>query len=171
MCVGAILPVLSIAAGVGQAVVGYQAAQSEYQAGKQAYAVNLENAQRATVDRYEQINSRITQEEAAAAQEVQEARVEGLKARASASVAAAEGGVSGGSVDSIVRDMLAREARFVSATKKNLDYSREYLIGEQRAAHAQGQSQVNAVPRPRKPSFLPYAVQAFGSTINSFSRA
>ena len=166
MCVG-IVPALSLVAGVGQAVVGYQAAQADYKANKELFKANLQNAATATTDKYGQIATRIMQEDAAASQEIQEAQVEGLKARASASVAAAEGGVSGVSVDAIVRDTLASEARFISNTKKNLDYSREYWRGEQRAAQAQGQSQVNSVQRPAKPSFLPYAIQAFGSTIQS----
>lgn len=166
MCVG-IVPALSLVAGLGQAVVGYQAAQADYKANKELYKTNLQNAATATRDKYGQIATRVMQEDEAASQEIQEAQIEGLKARSSASVAAAEGGVSGVSVDAIVGDMLAKEARFVSATKKNLDYSREYWRGEQKAAQSQGQSQVNSVQRVAKPSFLPYAIKVFGSTIQS----
>jgi hypothetical protein len=166
MCTG-FLPVLSLAASVGQGIMGYMGEQAQYEADKVTYKTNLDNAIKSSNDRYESINNRVVQENATATQQMEEASIEGLKARASARTAAAEGGVSGVSVNSIVNDMFSREATFAANTKTNFDYSRNYWIGEGKAARAQGQNQINAVPKPRKPSFLPTAVSMFGSAVKA----
>lgn len=163
-----ILPILSVVAGVAQGVMGYQAAQAQYEADKQMHKANLANAKKATYDRFASINNRVMQEHAAASQQMEEASIEGLKARSSARTAAAEGGVSGTSVSAIVRDLYAREGRYMANTETNFDYSRNYWVGEGASASAAGQSQVNSVPKPTKPSFLPYAVSMFGSAIKAF---
>lgn len=164
------MPVLSIGMGILQAVSGYSAAQAEYKAREQQYAANLENAKTATYDRFDAIQTRAVQENAAASQQLQENSVEALRARSSARVAAAESGISGGAVSSMIRDILGKESRFASATLANADYTKDYLASEQRAAAAQGQNQVNSVQRIAKPSFLPYALQAFGQGLSVFDK-
>jgi hypothetical protein len=166
MCVG--LPALGLIASVGQAVAGIAGDNAAYQAQKQQYKANLENAKTATFDRFESINNRVIQESDVAAQQLQENSIEGLKARSSARVAAAEGGVSGGSVDAIVTDMLAKESRFAVNTQTNFNNQVNYWRGEGAAAAAQGQSQVNSVPKPTKPSPFAHIVNLFGSAVNSF---
>jgi hypothetical protein len=170
MCLpAAILPALSLVAGIAQSAVGYMGAKAEAKAQNQMAKANTENAKKATFDRFSSINNRVVQENAAASQELQESSIEGLKARASARTAAQEGGVSGVSVNSIIGDVFAREGRFAVNTQTNFDYSRNYWTGEGAAASAQGQSQVNSVPKVAKPSFLPYAVSMFGSAVKAFS--
>lgn len=170
MCVAAIapiIPLLTVAASVGSAVVGYQGAMTAHRAQEQQYKANAENARTAAQGQYDQINNRVIQENAAASNEIQEAQIAALKSRSSARTAAEEGGVSGVSVDAIVGEMLAKEARYVVNTQKNFDYQKDYWMGEGAAASAQAQSQVNSVQRTARPSFLPYAMQAFGSSIEA----
>lgn len=167
MCVG-IAPVLSLVAGIGQAVMGYQGAKAEYKAREQQYAANLENAKTATFDRFDSINNRVLQEEAAASQDLMETSIDALKARSSTRTAAVEGGVTGVSVDGIIGDMLAKEGRYQVNTAQNFEYQKDYWRGEGAAASAQGQNQVNSVQRIAKPSFLPFAMQAFGSAVSAF---
>jgi hypothetical protein len=167
MCVG-IMPVLGIAMAVGQAAMGYSAAQAEYKANEQTYENNLENAKTASQDRYASINSRVMQEHAAATQDLQETSIEALRARASMRVAAQEGGVSGNSVDAILREAAGKEARYAANTQQNFDYQRDYWAGEGKATAASSQSQVNSVQRTAKPSFLPFAMQAFGSALDTY---
>jgi len=169
MCVALpILPILSAVAGIASGVASYQGAQAQYAQDKATYRANVANAKTATYARYDSINNRVIQEKAAADQQLEEASIEGLKARASARTASAEGGVSGVSVGAIVRDMFARESRYAENTRTNFDYSRTYWAGEGQAAAAQGQSQINSVPKPQKPSFLPYAINMFGSAVKAF---
>ena len=167
MCVG--LPVLGMAAGLMQAVSGYSAANAEYKAQEQRYKANLENTKTATVDKYGSINTRVMQENAAASQDLQEVQIEALKARGSMRTAAAEGGVTGVTVDSIINDTFAKEGRYANNVQTNFDYSRDYWVGEGSSARAQGQSSVNSVPRGTKPSFLPYAINFFSSAIGQMS--
>ena len=132
MCVG--LPILGMAAGLMQAITGYSAAKAEYKAQKQSYKANLENAKTATFDRFTSINNRVMQESASASQDLQETQIDRLKATSAMKVAAAEGGISGVSVDAIVQDTLAKEGRYIANTQQNFDYQRNYWIGEGAAA-------------------------------------
>jgi hypothetical protein len=163
MCVG--LPILGAVAAIGQGIMGYMGAQAEYQAREDQYAANLTNAKTAMNDRTDAIQSRVLQEKAAASQQIQEAQIKGLQSRSQMRLAAAESGVSGVTVDAMMSDVLAQEARYISNTKTNFDYSRDYWIGEGKATAAQAQSQVNSVQRMAKPSFLPYAISAFGQAL------
>lgn len=165
MCVG--LPVLGLVASIGQQVVAYQGAKADYKASEAAYETNLQNSKTALYDRFDALNNRMAQEEAAASNDAQEASIEGLRARSSARVAASEGGVSGVSVDSIIKDMFSRQSRYIVNTEKNLDFTRRYIAGEGRSAAAQAQGQVNSVRRMAKPSFLPYAMNIFGSAVSA----
>lgn len=157
----------SFVIGAAQSVVGYMAQSEQAEAQEAQYQANFKNSVTATQDRYDAINSRVLQENAAKSQELQEASIEGAKARASTRVAAAEGGVSGLSVDAVLAEMYAKSGRFARNTAVNFDYSRDYWAGEMKASRAQGQSQINSVQRGQKPSFLPTALNIFGSAVSA----
>jgi hypothetical protein len=158
-----------MATGLLEAVAGYSGAKAEYKAQEQRYKANLENAKTAARDKYDSINNRVMQENAAASQDLQEVQIDALKARSSMKVASAEGGVTGVTVDAIVNDTLAKEGRYVNNVRKNFDYQRNYWVGEGTSTTAQGQSQVNSVPRGTKPSFLPFAVKFFSNAVGQMS--
>lgn len=73
------------------------------------------------------------------------------------------------SVEHILRDVYAQQGRNDAALDVNARMNRDYLMGEKRAAEAGGQSQINSVPIPEKPSVVPYALNAFGTGLNSYS--
>lgn len=165
MCVG--LPVLGAVAAIGQGIMGYMGAKTQHKAQEQQYAANFTNSQTALYDRFDSINSRVMQEQEAASQQVEEAKLKGMQSRSSIRTAAAESGVTGVSVDAMMTDVLAQEARFISNTNTNFDYSRDYWVGETKAAASQGQSQVNSIQRTSAPSFLPYMISAFGQSLQA----
>jgi hypothetical protein len=135
------------------------------------YEANIANAKKATFDRYDAINTRVAQENAAKSQELQEANIQAAQTRASARTAAVESHVAGPSVVNVLADMYAREGRFVRATNVNFDYTRSYFQGEGAAARAEGQSQINSVPKPTPPSPLGAILNIFGQAVGGFAQA
>jgi hypothetical protein len=153
--------------GAASSVVEYQGQVAAHDAQVAMHKANVQNTKTATFDRYDQINKRIVQEGAAKSQELQEAGIEALKARATARTSAAEAGVSGLSVDAILGEMYAKQGRFARNTQVNFDYQTDYWRGEAESARASGQSNINStVPNP-KPSFLPTALKIFGQGVNA----
>lgn len=169
MCSPVALLGASLVMSAGQAIVGYQAANAQYSAQMDAYRQNAENAALSTAQNYSNLNIRAQQEGKAHAQAAQQSEIEKARAVASAEVAAAAGGVSGLSVDAVLRDIYAQAGRNDTAADTNLRMSRDYLAGEKKAAEAAGQSQINSMPIPEKPSALPFLLQGFASGLNAYS--
>lgn len=169
MCSPVALLASSLAMSGVQAVVGFQAANAQYASGMEAYRQNAENASLATANTYSNLNIRAQQEGKAHAQAAQAAEVEKAQAVASAEVAAAAGGVSGLSVDAVLRDVYAQAGRNEVAADTNLRMSRDYIAGEMKAAEAGGQGQINSMPIPEKPSFTPFLLQGFASGLGAYS--
>jgi hypothetical protein len=166
------LPVAGVAAAVGilQGVVGFMGQQQAYEGQKAQYEANIQNAKTATFDRYDAINKRVMQENAAKSQELQEASIQSAQARASARTAAAESHVGGVSVANVLGDMYAKEGRFFRSTAVNFDYTRDYMQSEGRSAQAQGQSQINSVPKPTAPSPFAAVLNIFGQAVQGYSQ-
>lgn len=164
-----VLAGLQIATTITQGILGYAGASDQAEATEDAYKANLENTKTATYERYDAINRRVMQDKAAADQQLQEAQIEGVRARGSARVASREGGVSGHSVDNVLRDMYSTEARFGRNTAVNFDYSRDALISEARNTRASAQSNINAQPRGQKPSLFGTVLNIFGSSLETVS--
>jgi hypothetical protein len=163
-------PGLGMVAGIAQGIVGYMGQQQQAQAQEAQYKANFQNAKTATFDKYDAINKRVEQENAAASQQLQEASIEGAKARATARTAAAESHVAGLSVNNVLGDMYAKQGRYERNTAVNYDYSRDYWIGEANSAHAQGQNQVNSVPRGTKPNLFATMLNIFGQAVGDFGQ-
>ncbi|WP_440982396.1 virion core protein, T7 gp14 family [Shinella sumterensis] len=163
------ITILGAGLGIAQSAVQYSAAQDQYEAQMEVQRQNALNASKAAENQYANINVRAQQEEMAAAQQRQESKIEAAKAASTVEVAASEGGVSGLSVDAVLRDIYAQHGRNEASLDVNQRMSRDYLTGELKAAEAGGQNQINSVPIPEKPSMMPYVLNAFGSGLNAYS--
>lgn len=161
--------ILGVGLGIAQSVVQYSAAQDQYEAQMEVQRQNAINASKAAENQYANINVRAQQEDMAANQQKQESKIEAAKAASTVQVAAGEGGVSGLSVDAVLRDIYAQQGRNEATLDTNQRMSRDYLMGEMKAAEAGGQSQINSVPVPEKPTMTPYLLNAFGSSLNAYS--
>lgn len=166
-----IITIATVGLGIAQGVMGYQAADAQYEAQMKMQQQTAINASRAAENQYSNIGIRAQQESAAASQQQQQTNIEAAQAAASVEVAAGEGGVTGLSVDHVLRDLYAQQGRSDSAMDANQRMSRGYLEGEMKAAEAGGQSQINSVPIPEKPSFTPFLLNAFGSGLNAYSNS
>lgn len=164
-----IMTIASIGLGIAQSVAQFGAAQQQYEAQMEHQRQNAINASRAAENQYANINIRAQQEDTARNQQQLATNIEVAQAVSTVEVAAGVGGVSGLSVEHILRDIYAQQGRNEAALDVNARMSRDYLMGEKKAAEAGGQSQINSVPIPEKPSILPYALGAFSSGLNAYS--
>jgi hypothetical protein len=169
MCEPTLLLGASLAMSGVQAVVGYQAANAQFDSQMDAYEQNAEAAAMSTANAYSTLNIRAQQEGQAHAQAAQASEIERARAVASTEVAAAAGGVSGLSVDAVLRDVYAQAGRNEATADANLRMSRDYLTGEMAATEANGQSQINSMPIPEKPSMVPFLLGGFSSALGSYT--
>lgn len=169
MCEPMTLMAASMAVAGAQTVVGYSAAKAQANAQTKLANQNAANAATATERTYSNINKRIQQEGQAHAQVAQANEITTAQALASAEVAAGAGGVSGLSVDGVLRDIYAQSGRNSSAADQNLQMTRDYLQGEAEAAQSGGQSQINSIQPGAQPSATAFLLQGFSSGLNSYS--
>jgi len=163
--------IASIGLGIAQSVMQYNAADEQYQQQMEVQRQNAVNASLAAENQYSNISIRSQQEDMARHQQQMETNIEAAKSASTVEVASAAGGVSGLSVDAVLMDIYAQQGRNEAALDTNQRMSRDYLAGEMKAAEAGGQSQINSVPIPEKPSFAPYLLNAFGTGLNAYSNS
>ncbi len=163
------IAIASAGLGIMQSAVEYSGANDKFKAQMEAYNQNANNAAHATAQQYSNLGIRAQQEDAATNQQKSEAEREAAQSAASVEVAASEGGVSGLSVDAVLRDIYSRQGRNEATLDANQRMSRGYLSGELAAAEASGQSQINSMPIPEKPSAAPYILNAFGAGLSALS--
>lgn len=161
--------IASIGLGIAGQAMQYNAAKADYSAQMKMQRDNAINASRSAENQYSNLNIRAQQEEAARVQQKMETNIDAAKAASTVEVAASEGGVTGLSVDAVLRDIYAQVGRNDAALSTNQRMSRDYLKGEMKSAEMGGQSQINSVAIPQKPSFAPYLLNAFGSSLNAYT--
>lgn len=164
-----LIAVAGLALSAASAVVGYQAQVAQVEAQNQAIAdqnrfrrESREEAKRAAQEDFNHLNVRQVQEEAKAFNEIDEVNLEAMRARATAEVAAGESGVSGISVDRMMRDITNKANKFGNDTMTNLDFTRREIKQQKKKVRGDAQSRINSVGpderKVRKPSFLPTAI-------------
>ena len=166
---------MKIAAGVqaasslGSALVGYQGAKAQAEMQNYMYEQNKLNAQAAMRQGYLTIQQRQQQEMAAAADDIQARRLEAMQQTATANVAAGEAGVSGFSVERVLRDIGAVASRDISAIQQNRDWNVNQLNNEMLGLGAQTKSRILSVPKAMKPNVLPYILQGVGGAAQAYA--
>jgi hypothetical protein len=118
------------------------------------YEANRRNALLAHENNNKAITDRQVQEQEAAAAERFDASLDARKARATAEVAAGEAGVSGLSVNHLLRDFYGREGRNNDRISQNLDWSSAQLQSEKVGSSYRTVDRINSVQRATPPSFL-----------------
>lgn len=149
-------PIVSIGLSLVGGVMQYSAqagaaAASQKWAQQQQTLIN-ENAART----YQTLDERQRQEHTVASQQIQDVRSQAAQARATALVAAGESGVSGVSVNALLRDFTMRENTFVDRTKQGYEWTTAQIMREKDAVKRGAQSQINDTQSQvvQAPSFL-----------------
>lgn len=136
-----------------------------------AYEQNRLNATTSLMGNYQQAQERQRQEIASASNAIQQRRMEEMRQGASARAAAGEAGISGFSVDALLRDVSAVGARDVMNTTTNRDWSLTQLNHEMRGARASAENQINSMRRGQKPSALATAFRIGSAGLNGYAGA
>lgn len=137
-----------------QAVAQYGAQQQAYDAQVEANNRAQASINQAARENYAALQLRREQEKAKAGSELEEVQREGLQARERAIVAAGEAGVSGLSVDALVRDFYGQELRYGTRLGTNYRMFSTQIDSDMNRVRQGAQRELNALPTPQKPSFL-----------------
>lgn len=150
MCDATTLAVASFGLGVGSSILNYQQARAQSKLQDRMYAMNAANAVSALIDTYGQLQARRQQEIEASSEAILQRRIEERKQLAAARVAAGDAGVTGFSVDALLRDIGATASRDVSNIQQNRDWNLAQINQQMRGARAQAKNQiVSMVPGSR----------------------
>jgi len=147
--------------------MGFMQASAQAQAQNQMYKQNQKNAARAAGDAMRGTSMRQAQEQEAAAAQMFENNIAARGARATARVAAAEGGVSGSSVDALLRDFYMREDRANDRIAQNNDWTVNQLQMEKVAQGYQYVDRVNSMQKATPPSFADAALRIAASGLSA----
>lgn len=162
---------LGIIASIGQAAAGYAAANQQAKE-QNAYAEsNRRAAVAANNDKYASIQNNTLQHREAAAQELFEKRIAAMRAKATAAVAAGEGGVSGLSVAALEQDLGAQLGRQEAAIQTNYEIKKMGNYDEAVASYHNTIGRINSVRAAAKPSPVGFIFQALGGVASGLSRA
>ena len=126
---------------------------------------NKEFAQEAFIADVSDIIARISEEQDAAAQKINQSFRASRKAASTARVAAGEAGVAGISVDLLLDDVARQQGEFVASVEDNLARTTRQLGREARGADIRRRSRISAV---KAPSFLSTALR-IGSGVSGFA--
>jgi len=107
--------------------------------------------------------ARITEEQTAAAQRVEQGSRAARRAASTARVGAGEAGVAGISVDLLLDDIQRQQGEFTSSVEQNLEATERQIGREIRGAGVRRDSRVNAV---RAPSAFSTALRIGGSGLD-----
>jgi hypothetical protein len=146
-------------ASVGSAVSGYQAADAQADLQEKMYEQNKRNSYAAMRQGYITTQQRQAQEMEAASQQIQNRRLEAARQTATSNVAAGEAGVSGFSVERIMRDIGAMGGRDVSTIQQNRDWNVSQLQNQMLGLKNKTKSRIQSRSPGIDPSPVPYLLQ------------
>ncbi len=169
MCLPVVMAAATFAISAASAVIGYQ--QQNIAAKNQTlqHHINKENARKAFEDKNTDLGIRQSQEMEAAAAQKFDTALDARKAQATVRTAAGEAGVSGLSVDALLRDFAGREARHNDRIDQQTDWTVTQLQQEKKGLVSQYQDRVAAVPQGQKPSWVDAGLRVAAAGLNSFS--
>lgn len=155
---------ISVASSAAGFVSEMQGAAAQTQYAEQ----NKVNARVAYEDTTRAINEQQSQALEAAAADKFDTALEARSARATNAVAAGESGISGNTVDGLMRDIYAQQGRYEDRINENTDWSIAQLQQQKRGAGAQMVDRTNAVQPGQKPSFLNLGLKIAAAGIDSY---
>jgi hypothetical protein len=140
--------------GIVGAVASYQAQQADYQAKKAAWEQNVVNAEASARDEHRQITNRFLQEQEKTTQKKHVSFLEEAQKAATTQNNAATAGVSGNSVDNLVRDIQGKSALNRTYADKNYQFVAADLGEQLKATDTKMKGRIESMPVPQAPSPL-----------------
>jgi hypothetical protein len=169
MCLPVVMAAATFAISAASAVIGFQ--QQNIAAKNQTlqHHINKENARKAFEDKNNDLSERQSQEMEAAATQKFDVALDARKAQATARTAAGEAGVSGLSVDALLRDFAGREARHTDRVDQQTDWTITQLQQEKKGLGYQYKDRVASVPVGQKPSWVDAGLRVASGALNAVS--
>lgn len=152
---------------IGSGIMQYQNAKAQSKAQTAMYEMNQQNAYQAMRNDYMAVQQRQLQEQDAAAEQIAGRRLEALREVSTATVAAGESGVSGFSVERVLRDIGAVASRDISTIEQNRDWGTQQLQNELLGIKNTTVSRINSVSPGTKPNPWAYVFQTGADTAAS----
>ncbi|RVB05688.1 hypothetical protein [Mesorhizobium sp. M7A.F.Ca.CA.004.02.1.1] len=149
--------------------MGFAQQNQAYEAQQETYKNNRDASNKAAAQTYASIQNRQLQDDAASGQELQKLNIEGMKGRATASVAAGEAGVTGLSVDGLIADYYGQQGRYERTLSNNAQMNASALRGEMDSTRATAEGRINSVDQGQKPSFADAAIRILGAGVDAYS--
>jgi len=154
-------------------------AESDYQkrlaqARNQEIEENYKLAVASATTQNKALQQRAVEEGEAATEEKMRNAREAAKAVATARVAAGEGGVSGNSVNALLNDFMAQEARYRHSVNTNLEYARDSINYELESNEIVAKGRAASIkpfaPSPvQQPSYLAGALKIAGAGLDAYA--
>ena len=172
------LAAAGISAGVGAAQAGLSyigqnqaaSAQEDYQR-----ALHEQNSEIATQNFFNQsrlLNTRRIQERQRAFQEISQVQSDSVRSQSLLAVSAGEAGVSGASVNDLMRDFQQQEADFITDVRLNERFAEAQLSEDQLSIQSNTRSRIaQTIPRPvTRPNFGNLLIGVAGAGLNAFNQ-
>ena len=147
----------------------YQQSHKNARVQEQVYEDNAENAQASARNVYTQNAIKAQQIKESNAAQIEETTREGMRQTSTASVAAGESGVSGVSVDQIMRNVGATAVQEVSNIQTNQDWNLAQINQSNLATQTQTEGRINSVTSGSSVDITPYLIQAGSGAANAYS--
>lgn len=169
MCTAAVMAVAQFAISAASGAMSFVGQQQQAKIQDALYEQNRLNAQTAYEDTVRARGHQQAQEQDSTAAEKFDTALEARSARATNAVAADQNGVSGFTVDGLMRDMYAQEGRYDARVDQNTEWSLAQLQETKRAAGYEMVKRTNEVSPGQKPSFMNLGLQIAGQGLNASS--
>lgn len=150
-----ILAIASVASTVASVSAQSQAASAQSAANQRQY----ENTMKARAANLNQTNLMQQQEREGAVQKIDQNNMAARAAKATATVAAGENGISGLSVDALLSDLGTKQGRFNSSVQTNFDNTTMAISNQRENIDINAASQINSLKTPAMPDYFGAALR------------
>ncbi|MBB2681892.1 UNVERIFIED_ORG: vacuolar-type H+-ATPase subunit H [Rhizobium esperanzae] len=161
---------IGLAIGAAQQVVSFQAQSQAANEQNRLYADNAKRANQTARDQMFQTQQRMLQEQEKAGAEKADNLRDAREAKATATVAAGEGGVSGLSVDALLAEFDGRAATANDRIDQNTDWTLAQLNNEMKGIRSNAEDRINSVQRAAKPSFFDAGLRIVGEGLDQYDK-
>lgn len=165
------MPLALAALQIGQGGMNYGMARQQYKHDKRLYAKNMELIQQGTRDSYGDLMLAALQEMTAIRESLLEGQLNKLQAQGRAATAAGEAGVSGASVDALMRDLSVQQSRVDERSRLNYAHTLTGLKRQEQGVYNSALSQAYSLPMPQRPNVFAHLLGTAANATTSYYAA
>lgn len=168
MCDPTMMAVGSFAISAVQGIAQYQADQQAYDENEKYRLENIKLAKWNATNEYNQVLTQTSQEQEAAAASKADVAREARSAIATSTVAAGEAGVSGLSVDALLRDQYGQVASVNDRIDQNTDWTTQQLHNEMFGIQSQAVDRARGIRKGTPPSLFATGLKIAGAGLGAY---